>query len=102
MTKKITRPLCLLLDCNVVIKAYELGIWPLLAQKGQLLVPGTVVEEALYYFDSNGNKSPSTCVPRLMTDQSLKSTPIWKIYLSSIKYLPPGLSKPYTLEKPKH
>lgn len=55
MTRKITRPLCLLLDTNVIIKAHELGVWSNLVQDCHLLIPGTVIGESIYYIDKLGN-----------------------------------------------
>jgi hypothetical protein len=56
MTRKITKPLCLLLDTNVIIKAHELGIWSNLMQDCHLLLPGTIIGESIYYIDKMGNR----------------------------------------------
>lgn len=48
--KKITKPKCLLLDANIVIEAYKLGIWDQLIERFSIAVPSIVVKnEALFY-----------------------------------------------------
>jgi hypothetical protein len=50
MTAKTTKPKCLLLDANVIIKAYELGVWLSLIERVDVIVPSiVVVDEALFY-----------------------------------------------------
>lgn len=50
MTVKTTKPKCVLLDANIVIKAYELGIWQMLVQRCELILPSIVVhDEALFF-----------------------------------------------------
>ncbi|MCL0074327.1 hypothetical protein M1O17_03965 [Dehalococcoidia bacterium] len=55
MTAKIIKPKCLLLDANIIIKAYELEIWLPLILRVDTVVPSTVVaNEALFYTRKTG------------------------------------------------
>lgn len=57
MTARVTRPKCLLLDSNVIIKAYELGIWSQLICNYEVVIPTTISHcEALYYNEPKGKK----------------------------------------------
>jgi hypothetical protein len=47
-----TQRLRFVLDAVVVIKAHELGIWELLVERAQVLVPATVVRDEAFYFDT--------------------------------------------------
>ena len=50
MTARTTRPRCVLLDANVVIKAHELGIWSQLTERYELILPGIVISDEARYF----------------------------------------------------
>lgn len=50
MTGRTTKPQCVLLDANVVIKAHELGIWLQLTERYELILPGTVIRDEARYF----------------------------------------------------
>lgn len=50
MTAKTTKPQCVLLDANVVIKAHELGVWLQLTERYELILPGTVIRDEARYF----------------------------------------------------
>jgi len=44
------KPKCVLLDANIVIEAYVLGVWEILVQQIQIVVPSIVAnDEALFY-----------------------------------------------------
>jgi len=45
---------CLLLDANVIIETFRLGLWPLLVGRCDVYVPRTVLEESLYYIGDDG------------------------------------------------
>lgn len=42
---------CLLLDANIIIKLFELGLWERVIERCELVVAETVVEEAQYFED---------------------------------------------------
>ncbi len=55
MTAKITKPKCLLLDANIIIKAYELEVWLPLIERVGIVIPSIVVaNEALFYMRKIG------------------------------------------------
>ncbi len=45
----------LLLDANIVIKAFELGLWQILTQRCDIWLAATVVQEAVFF--TNGKRS---------------------------------------------
>ena len=50
MIAKIIKPKCLLLDANIVIKAYELEVWLLLIERVEVIIPSIVInDEARFY-----------------------------------------------------
>ena len=50
MIEKVTMPKSVLLDANVIIEAYKLGIWEKLLDRINALVPSTVAhDEALFF-----------------------------------------------------
>ncbi len=50
MTARTTRPQCVLLDANVVIKAYELDVWSQLTERYELVLPSIVIHTEAQYF----------------------------------------------------
>ena len=46
----------LLLDANIVIEISRLGLWDRLTEQGEIYLAQTVVEEALFYLDDDGNR----------------------------------------------
>jgi hypothetical protein len=48
----------LLLDANVVIKAFELGIWQELIERCDIWLASTVIQEAEYFITGDGKKCP--------------------------------------------
>lgn len=64
MTARITKPQCVLLDANVVIKAHELNIWLHLTDQYQLILPSTVIRnEARYFKAASGVHAQITLQP---------------------------------------
>jgi len=51
MIEIYTQRLRFVLDAVVVIKAHELGIWELLVERAQIIVPAIVVQDEAFYFD---------------------------------------------------
>ena len=50
MTARTIKPKCVLVDANIVIKAYEIGIWLEIVSRCEIIVPSIVVHrEALFY-----------------------------------------------------
>jgi hypothetical protein len=45
---------CLLLDANVVLELFSMGLWDVVAQRWDLHVAETVLNEAKFFFDQNG------------------------------------------------
>jgi len=56
MTARTTKPQCVLLDANVVIKAHELGVWLQLTERFELILPGTVIRDEARYFKTTRRK----------------------------------------------
>lgn len=55
-TAKTTKPTCVLLDANIVIKAHQLEIWLALIEKIKVMVPSIVVhDEALFSSRATGD-----------------------------------------------
>ena len=49
MTAKITKPKCLLLDANIIMRAYGLEVWlPLIEQVDVVISSSAVADEALF------------------------------------------------------
>ncbi|MFB3904929.1 MAG: hypothetical protein ACE15E_15870 [Acidobacteriota bacterium] len=44
---------CLLLDANVVIETFRMGLWASLVERCELYVPRTVLDEAQYFLDDD-------------------------------------------------
>jgi|GEM_PF-4024819 hypothetical protein len=55
MTKKLKD---LLVDSVVVIDAHEKGYWDRLCNAYQIFLPGTVIEDELFFFSSDKGKQP--------------------------------------------
>lgn len=65
--QKITKPLRLLLDADVVIEAHGLGVWVALCDRAQIACPATVVHsEALFYSQDDCTVPPSIHLPSLV------------------------------------
>lgn len=63
---KTTKPLRLLLDADVVIEAYRLGVWAALCDRAHIACPATVVHrEALFYAHDDCSVPPSIHLPSL-------------------------------------
>ncbi len=56
---------CLLLDANVVIKLFELGLWDALVSQSEVHLSGIVAGEADYYEDSQGTRHDINLAPYL-------------------------------------
>jgi hypothetical protein len=54
---------CLLLDANVVIKLFSLGLWDALVKQCEIHLSEIVVREANYYEDSDGERHDINLVP---------------------------------------
>jgi len=52
MTARTTKPQCVLLDANVVIKAHELRVWLQLTERYELILPSTVIRNEARYFQT--------------------------------------------------
>ena len=48
----------LLLDTNVVIYLFELGIWDKFVESCDVHMEKTIIEQCKYYEDDNGDKKP--------------------------------------------
>lgn len=55
---KTTKPKYVLLDANIVIEAYELGIWQMLTGKTDVYVPSIVVNDEAILFKKEGSYIP--------------------------------------------
>jgi hypothetical protein len=45
----------LLLDANIVIKTFELGLWQKLAERCEIWLAATVIQEAAFFTTEDGN-----------------------------------------------
>lgn len=59
MTARITKPRCVLLDANIVIKAHKLEIWAELRDRYELILPSIVVIDEARYFQSSRRSTKS-------------------------------------------
>lgn len=63
----------LLLDANVIIKARKLGIWELLIEKAEIIVPSIIArDEALFYSTEEGQIPTSINLPLLIEVNKIK------------------------------
>src|SRR3974377_1669747 len=60
---------CLLLDANVVIKLFELGLWDALVSQCEVHLSEIVVGEADYFEDSEGKYNDIDLVPYIKSDR---------------------------------
>jgi hypothetical protein len=60
MIAKATRekPKCVLLDANVIIEAYKLGVWNNLLQCTEIIVPSIVARQEALFFKKNEGRVP--------------------------------------------
>ncbi len=57
MTARATKPKCVLLDADIIIDAYQLGVWQKLTEQFELLVPSIVIhDEALFFSHRTGGQ----------------------------------------------
>lgn len=54
---------CLLLDANVVIKLFSLGLWDAIAKQCEIHLSEIVIREADYYEDSEGRRQDINLAP---------------------------------------
>jgi len=73
MSGRTTNLKLLLLDANVIIKAHKLGIWQLLIERAEIVVPSIIArDEALYYSLEEGQIPTSINVPLLIDAGKIK------------------------------
>ncbi|MFB3905366.1 MAG: hypothetical protein ACE15E_18105 [Acidobacteriota bacterium] len=60
MTRKLA---FLLIDANIIIEAFRLGVWEALAKHCDIYLPEVMLTEALYYFDSTETRHPINLNP---------------------------------------
>jgi hypothetical protein len=61
------KPRCVLLDASIVIEAYVLGVWEILVQQIQIIVPSIVSnDEALFYQKEIGRIPDEINLPKLI------------------------------------
>lgn len=66
MKMRIMRPKSVLLDANVIIEAYELGVWDVLISKIEIYVPSIVAhDEALFFKGEIGTIPENINLPEL-------------------------------------
>jgi hypothetical protein len=83
MTAKITKPKCIILDANVIIKACEIDIWTRLIGECSVVVPSIVVHaEAIFYNTTSGVVVID--LPELVTLGKLKEEPATAEELTAI------------------
>ena len=63
------KPRLLLLDAGAVIGAFSCGGWDALCEAYHVVVPATVIGEALYYMDASGCQQPIDLAPYIATDR---------------------------------
>ena len=59
MTKKGTTLKCVLLDANIIIEAYKLGIWEELIERVEFTVSSIVANDEVLFFSKQENKIPT-------------------------------------------
>jgi hypothetical protein len=73
MTPKTTRPKFLLLDANIVIEAYILGIWQPLIERVEVLIPSIVIkDEALFFRKEENGVPPAIRLEELVEREEIK------------------------------
>jgi hypothetical protein len=55
----------LLLDANIVIKAFELGVWQKLIERCDIWIASTVIDESEFYISNDGASHPIDLDPDL-------------------------------------
>lgn len=63
------KPRLLLLDAGAVIGAFACGGWEALCDAYHIVVPATVIGEALYYIDATGRQQSIDLAPYIATDR---------------------------------
>lgn len=48
--KKTTKPKCLLLDANIIIESYKLGIWERLVERLTIAIPSVIIQNEARFF----------------------------------------------------
>lgn len=59
MNSKITKLKCVLLDANIIIKAYELGIWRKLIQSLDIIVSSIIARDEVLFYSTKEGGIPS-------------------------------------------
>ncbi|MCH7922405.1 MAG: hypothetical protein IH975_05155 [Nitrospinae bacterium] len=73
MTAKTTKPKFVLLDANIVIQAYRLGIWKDLIERVEVWVPSIIIrDEALFYTERIGGVPDEINLQQLVDDGKIK------------------------------
>ena len=72
MTERTTKPKYVLLDANVIIKAYELSIWDRMLESITIYVPSIVVHNEALFFSKEIDRIPQEInLPRLVTEEKI-------------------------------
>ena len=69
MTKKGTTLKCVLLDANIIIEAYKLGIWEELIERVEITVSSIVANDEVLFFSKQEDKIPTPINLRNLIEQ---------------------------------
>ena len=72
--KKATKLKCVLLDADIIIKAYEQDIWEKMLKVLDIKVPSTVVQEAFFFENKDGIMDYSLDLKRLAEEGAIEIT----------------------------
>ena len=85
MTARTTKPKCVLVDANIVIKTYELGIWLEIISCCEIIVPSIVVHrEALFYSEKKQSIPKDIDLMKLVEKGSIKEVTATKDELEDL------------------